>query len=454
MKSLATFTRLFACLLLLATSGPARADFHLWFITELYSNADGTVQFIELKAYSSGQQFIAGHTITSTQGSTTRSYTFPTNLPGNSAMTEGGDPYYGGGMTTYKSFLIGTEGFAALNVVRPDYVVPNGFLFTTNGRVVFAEGADTLIYSSLPTDGTLSLKRDGSTSTNSPLNFADESGTIASSSAPASYQGLWLRTPFDSEAGWGLNVTHQGNIVFATWFTYDTDGTGMWLVMSNGAQTSPGNFTGTLYRTRGPGFNASPFTSIAFPDNYTTVGSLTLSFTDANTGTMSYTVNGISQTKPIGRYIYAASGTNCTLGGTQGASPNYQDLWLNSPANTEAGWGMNITHQGDILFATWFTYEAGGTTAAPAKGMWLVMSNGNRTAPGVYSGTLYRTTGPAFSSVPFTPIVFPANYTTVGSVTFTFTGANSGTMAYTVNGVSQTKSIMRYIYATPSTVCR
>jgi serine protease len=164
-------------------------------------------------------------------------------------------------------------------------------------------------------------------------------------------------------------------------------------------------------------------------------------------------VNGITQTKPIGRYIYATGGTHCTLGGTQGASPNYQDLWWRSPAESESGWGLNITHQGDILFATWFTYEAGGSAAAPAKGMWLVMSNGNRTSAGVYTGTLYRTTGPAFSAVPFTPIT-PSNYTIVGSLTLTFTDANTGTMSTTVNGISQAKPITRLIYSSPTTVCQ
>src|SRR5262249_40690623 len=106
----------------------------------------------------------------------------------------------------------------------------------------------------------------------------------ASSSGPSatSYEGLWLK---NDESGWGVNVTHQGTMLFVTWFTYDTDGTGMWLVMSNGAQTSPGNFSGTLYRTVGPAFSANPFTSISFPANYTTVGSLSFSFTDANSGT-------------------------------------------------------------------------------------------------------------------------------------------------------------------------
>ena len=39
------------------------------------------------------------------------------------------------------------------------------------------------------------------------------------------------------------------------------------------------------------------------------------------------------------------------------AQTSYEGLWWNSPANSESGWGLNITHQGNILFATWFTYD-------------------------------------------------------------------------------------------------
>jgi cytochrome c553 len=266
--------------------------------------------------------------------------------------------------------------------------------------------------------------------------------------AASSYQGLWLK---GDEAGWGVNLTHQGTTLFATWFTYDTDGSGMWLVASSVAQSSPGNFSGALYRTVGPAFSANPFNSISFPANYTQVGTLSFSFSDANTGTMSYTVNGVSQSKAIQRFIYATGGTNCTLSGAQGASPNYQDLWLRSADGaTEAGWGINITHQGDILFATWFTYLPG--SGSTNKGLWLVMSNGAKTAPGLYTGALQTTSGPAFSAVPFNPNNVAR--TTVGSGTFTFADANSGTFNYTVNGVSQSKPITRFIYAIPSTVCQ
>jgi hypothetical protein len=270
-------------------------------------------------------------------------------------------------------------------------------------------------------------------------------------SLPNSYQGLWLKYPFESESGWGINFTHAGNVLFATWFTYDADGSGMWLVMSNGtpSATNPNRFTGDVYRTTAPGaFDAVPFRSIAFPDNYTLVGTLSVSFLDADSGEMSYTVNGVTQTKNVARYIYVANPPKCTLGGTAGASPNYQDLWWASPPGSESGWGINLTHQGDTLFGTWFTYQAGG------KGMWLVMSNGDKVGNGVYSGVLQRTTGPnAFSATtPFNPNL--VHRSTVGDATFTFTDASNGLFRYTVNGVTQTKTITRLLLASPSTVCK
>src|SRR4051812_50158652 len=47
------------------------------------------------------------------------------------------------------------------------------------------------------------------------------------SDAAPSFQGLWYRG--ESESGWGVNVAHQGDILFVTWFTYDADRRGMWV---------------------------------------------------------------------------------------------------------------------------------------------------------------------------------------------------------------------------------
>ena len=76
--------------------------------------------------------------------------------------------------------------------------------------------------------------------------------------------------------------------------------------------------------------------------------------------------------------------------------PNYQGLWWNSPAGSESGWGINFAHQGDLIFATWFTYDVGG------KPRWLIARLDKR-AGGIYAGAVSTVAGPPFNSVPFPP---------------------------------------------------
>jgi hypothetical protein len=260
----------------------------------------------------------------------------------------------------------------------------------------------------------------------------------------ANYQGLWWAAPAQSESGWGINFAHQGNIIFATWFTYDLTGKGMWLVMT-AQQTAANTYAGTLYSTKGPAFNAVPFNPAQVTP--TAVGNGTLTFSDANDGTFSYTVNGIAQNKAITREVFAALPT-CTTAASSAslvAATNYQDLWWAAPGGSESGWGINLNHEGDIIFATWFTYDLDGSP------MWLVVT-ANKSGPGVYTGTLYRTTGPAFNAVPFTPANVAA--TQVGTATFTFADGNDATFAYTVNGIAQQKPITREVFSGTGTVCQ
>jgi hypothetical protein len=145
---------------------PSHAAFHLWIIDEVFSNADGTVQYIELRALSGSQQFLTGQSITAGAGPSPRAYQFPNDLPGD---------------TTGKTMLIGTTSFAALGLVTPDYVVPDNFLDVPSGPVNFA-GVDTWNYGPMPTDGANSLYRNGSTGPRSPTNFAGQ--TIAPPNPP------------------------------------------------------------------------------------------------------------------------------------------------------------------------------------------------------------------------------------------------------------------------------
>jgi hypothetical protein len=84
--------------------------------------------------------------------------------------------------------------------------------------------------------------------------------------------------------------------------------------------------------------------------------------------------------------------------------------------------------------------------------LWLSMSNGVKVGEATYSGGLYRSIGPAFNAVPFTPIT-AANLTQVGNMTLSFDDGDKGTMTYTVNGVSVTKAIQRLEVAAIKPLC-
>lgn len=268
-------------------------------------------------------------------------------------------------------------------------------------------------------------------------------GQPPSSSGPAhNYGGLWWAAPAGSESGWGINFAHQGSVIFATWLTYELNGKAWWLSMT-APEVAGGQYSGELYVTTGPAFNAQPFDPAQVSS--TSVGSGTLSFSDANDGTFAYTVNGIAQTKHITRQIFGPLPVCATATASLASATNFQDLWWASPAGSESGWGINLTHQGETIFATWFTYDLDHSL------MWLA-ATAVKTATGVYSGSLYRATGPAFNAVPFNPAQVAQQ--AVGTATFTFSDGNSGSFAYVVNATAQTKSITREIFQAPGTVCQ
>ena len=256
-------------------------------------------------------------------------------------------------------------------------------------------------------------------------------------------QGLWWASPAGVESGWGLNIAHQGNTIFATWFTYDTDGSALWLVMPNGARIGDNMYGGDVYRTTGPALGSAFDPSKV---SKTVVGNVWFSLLNADAAVFGGTVYGSSIYKSITRQVFASPVPTCVAGGSVGAQPNYQDIWWASPAASESGWGVYITHQGDNLFVTWFTYGPDG------KAMWLVGSNVARTGNGTYSGTLYRTWGPPFNAQPWNSS--QVSVMPVGSVTLTFSDAANGRFSSTAMGVTQSKPIIRQAFSSPATLCR
>lgn len=175
-----TTATLFLAIILLFT-GRATAFFHNYNINELYSNTDGSLQFIELiNGNVNGEMFSAGQLLTVTQGGASHSFTFPSNLPSSA--------------TANTTVLLATQSFADLAIVTPDFIIPAGFLFIDGGKLNLGTAVfDSITYAALPTGGNLSMNRNGTTGVNSPKNFAGAIGTVP---APPQVLNLGL--------GWNL----------------------------------------------------------------------------------------------------------------------------------------------------------------------------------------------------------------------------------------------------------
>ncbi len=173
-----TLTLALSAAALLTTS--AQAGFHIFDIQEIYSNADGSVQFIELFSTSSNQEFVSGQTIkleAASPVSTLATFTFPSNGPTG---------------TLNKTYLIGTSNLTSLYGVTPDFVLPTNFLGVaggfTNKQLNFASGTDVVNLLNLPLDGVGSLN--GLIGNNTPTNTS-----VNAQATPKNFAGATVTIP-------------------------------------------------------------------------------------------------------------------------------------------------------------------------------------------------------------------------------------------------------------------
>lgn len=165
--------------LFLSTSlgaAPTAPGSHLWDLNEVFSNSDGTIQFIEIYQPTSAccENNLGAKWIES--ASTGGLFTFPAGIVGN---------------TGFKHILIGTAGFAALpGAPTPDFVLPDNFLGLSGDTITFYF-YDEWVYATgeLPLDGVNSLQVNlGSglleTGINSPTNFNDDTGSVDAGGGP------------------------------------------------------------------------------------------------------------------------------------------------------------------------------------------------------------------------------------------------------------------------------
>lgn len=169
-------------------AGSARAGAHTWRIAEIFTNADGTVQFVELFCVTgSSENFVGGLQVTTG----TNTFTFPGNLAGS---------------TLNKRLLLATDAFTALpGAPARDYAIPSNFFAVGGGFTIrYNPGgnydSNVVPAAAIPTDGVHSLTwttfNGGNTADtfvtnlpNSPTNYAGATGSVNAGCSDADGDG-------------------------------------------------------------------------------------------------------------------------------------------------------------------------------------------------------------------------------------------------------------------------
>ncbi len=169
MRSRHALTGLIATVAMLVPCTVSLGGAHTWRVTEVFSNSDRTIQFIELGECCGFPNEIGLFNKPVT--SNTNVFLFPANLPA--------------GTTANAHILLGTAAFAALpGAPRPDHVISQEFFDLVTDQIDYWV-YDILAYGpgDLPTNGKDSLQKNPatgviSTGPNTPTNFAGQSGHV------------------------------------------------------------------------------------------------------------------------------------------------------------------------------------------------------------------------------------------------------------------------------------
>ena len=261
--------------------------------------------------------------------------------------------------------------------------------------------------------------------------------------------GFWYKP---SEAGWGLSIQQQGVRTFAVWFTYDLQGAPTF-------NTLDCVFTGSTCAGDIFTYTGTPLSQITTGASSVAskIGTGAIVVTGANRLSLSYNIGAVQQTKAdLEPQNFAAADQVpiCTLTvplisplpptGTDLRSvlTNYTDHWWGG-ANA-SGWGIQISHQGNQVFAGWYSYSPSG------KATWLTLQGAqDSTNAKRFTGTIFQVSvGSPFPQISG-PLLASSNVPT-GTFEFNFTDGAKGAFTYSLPQlgiVNRTLPIERFAIA-------
>jgi hypothetical protein len=200
------------------------------------------------------------------------------------------------GQPQWVVFPVGTWN-ADFTAYSGELYIPSGAWFRAYDSARFVVGASvgraTLTFAS-PNAATLSYTINGESGSKSITRqpFGPQDSTPV-----ATYGDLWWGGT--AQNGWGVAINQQYRTLFSVWYTYDNTGKTVWYVIPGGAWTSANTYSGAAYRVTSSRWLGTTYNPAAFSPQ--AVGNVTFTFTDINNAVMTYTVDGITQSKNLSR---------------------------------------------------------------------------------------------------------------------------------------------------------
>jgi hypothetical protein len=163
------------------TASVATAGIHTWDVKEVFSNASGTIQYIELIE----RQLTGGAEVG----------------VGSSSITSGTKSHSWSGIpiatpTAQRSFLIASQSFDDLpGSPTPDVIIPSNkmpFFNPAGDTISFNVTTDSWTFGAVPTNGQSSLDRDSGVGGNTPKNYAGTQGSVNANAPPVPTASFWM----------------------------------------------------------------------------------------------------------------------------------------------------------------------------------------------------------------------------------------------------------------------
>ncbi|MCB1568512.1 MAG: hypothetical protein KDI69_06850 [Xanthomonadales bacterium] len=256
---------------------------------------------------------------------------------------------------------------------------------------------------------------------------------------PQNHSASWW-DPTDS--GWNVNTLDQGNGIGPYWFTYDENGKPTWFLGLTEPQAD-GSYAGEMYR-----FTGVPFEQIKNgPSSRSAdvVGEVRLAF-DADPRKLRFTttIDGVTVSRDLTRFNFSGKDLVCSgVNAVPNTATNYSDVWYETATS---GWGINIAHLDETIYAQWHTYDDTG------RAVFMSMEL-QRQADGRYVGAVHRKKdgGRSFQSIAKDGT--PPDSEAIGTASLLFLDGNRAELDFVINDVPGHHQLSRLQVGTSANQC-